>query len=135
MTGIECACFGTLTRDADHRTSKNGKPFTLLNIVVGEGETRQFVSAIVFGDAAMKVADIEKGRHVYIEGKIEISEWTGQDGVKRSGLKIASFNAEEVAKIGRRRERKSDDSKAAKAKASPTPRPITNDFYSDEVPF
>jgi single-stranded DNA-binding protein len=134
MTGIECACFGTLTREADHRTSQKGKPFTLLNVVVGEGETRQFVSAIVFGDAAMKVANLEKGRHVYLEGKIEISEWTGQDGVKRSGLKIASFNAEEVAKIGRRRERKVDDG-AAKAKAAKGQRPTTNDFYSDEVPF
>jgi single-stranded DNA-binding protein len=100
MTGIEAACFGTLTRDADHRTSKAGKPFTLLNVVVGEGETRQFVSATVFGDAAMKVANLKEGRHVYIEGRIEISEWTGQDGVKRSWLKIASFKAEEVAKIG-----------------------------------
>jgi single-strand DNA-binding protein len=137
MTGIEAACFGTLTRDADHRTSKAGKPFTLLNVVVGEGETRQFVSAIVFGDAAMKVANLEKGRHVYIEGKIEISEWTGQDGVKRSGLKIASFNAQEVAKIGRRRERKADEGSgtAAKAKPSPQQRSATNDFYSDEVPF
>jgi single-stranded DNA-binding protein len=106
MIGIESALVGTLTRDADFRTSKSGKPFTLLNIQVGDGEARQYVSAIVFGDAATKVANLERGRHVYIEGKIEISEWTGSDGKLRAGLKIMSFEAEEIGKIGRRRERK-----------------------------
>ena len=140
MIGIEAACVGTLTRDADHRTSKNGKPFTLLNVQVGEGDAKQFVSAIVFGDAAMKVANLERGRHVYLEGKIELSEWTGQDGKTRAGLKIASFNAEEVAKIGRRRERKdvkpaeTDGGRTEKFGSSP-PRPATDDFYSDPIPF
>ena len=43
MTGIECALFGTPTKDADHRTSKVGKPFTLPNIAVGDDDGRQFV--------------------------------------------------------------------------------------------
>jgi single-stranded DNA-binding protein len=129
MTGIECALFGTLTRDADCRTSKAGKPFTLLNVVVGDGDARQFVSVIVFGDSAVTVARLEKGRRVYIEGRVEVSEWTGQDGVKRSGLKVTSFHAIEVFKIGRRRERKNDDGKTAKSA------PASNDFHSDEIPF
>src|SRR5262249_4872071 len=107
MTGIECAFFGALTRDADSRTSKAGKPFALLNVVVGDGEARQFVSAIVFGDAAGEVAALEKGHKVYVEGKIEISEWTGQDGAKRAGLKVVSFRAREVSQIGDRRPKKS----------------------------
>jgi single-stranded DNA-binding protein len=130
MTGIEAALFGTLTRNADQRTSKNGKPFTLLNVVVGDGDGRQFVSVIVFGDAAIDVGDLEKGRRVYVEGKIELSEWTDRDGVKRSGLKITSFNAREVSKIGRRRD--------AKAKPVVTPVPVpdaANDFYNDDMPF
>jgi single-stranded DNA-binding protein len=131
VTGIECAFFGALTKDADQRTSKTGKPFTLLNVVVGDGDGRQFVSVIVFGDAAIKVASLEKGRRVYIEGKVEINEWTGQDGVKRSGLKVASFNAMEVSKIGRRRERKGAEKpadNAALVAAGP------DDFYNDEIP-
>jgi len=135
MIGIEAACVGTLTRDADHRTSKNGKPFTLLNIQVGEGDTRQYASVIVFGDAALNVAHLERGRHVYIEGKIEISEWTGGDGKARAGLKIMSFHADEVAKIGRRRERKTDDGKTAKAGPAQPERPAANDFHSDEIPW
>jgi single-stranded DNA-binding protein len=132
MIGIESALVGTLTRDADHRTSKAGKPFTLLNIQVGDGDTRQYVSAIVFGDAATKVANLERGRHVDLEGKIEISEWTGADGTSRAGLKVMSFHAEEIAKIGRRRERKSADKKAANSASGA---PAGNDFHSDEIPW
>ena len=133
MTGIEAACCGVLTRDADHRTSKNGKPYTLLNLQIGEGETRQYVSAIVFGDAAMKVASLERGRCIYLEGRIELSEWTGSDGKTRAGLKIASFNAEEVAKIGRRRER-SERKTNENSRGEPPQRSAPNDFH-DEIPF
>jgi single-stranded DNA-binding protein len=131
MIGIECALFGTLTKDADARTGKSGKPFTLLNLVVGDGDARQFVSAIVFGEGAGNVATLEKGRRVYLEGKIEISEWTDRDGNKKHGLKVASFHAIEVSKIGRRRERKAADKSSATA-ARVTP---TNDFHDDPLPF
>jgi single-stranded DNA-binding protein len=127
MTGIECALFGTLTKDADARTGKSGKPFALLNLLVGDGDGRQFVSAIVFGEAAGNVATLEKGRRVYLEGKIEISEWTDREGTKKHSLKVASFHAVEVSKIGRRRERKPADKSSA---ATPAPR---NDFHDDPL--
>jgi single-stranded DNA-binding protein len=133
MTGIECALCGALTKDADHRTSKNGKPFTLLNLIVGDGDTRQFVSAIVFGDAAGNVAMLEKGRRVYLEGKIEISEWTDRDGNKKHGLKVASFHAVEVSKIGRRRDRKTNDNPARTNATSRAP--AANNFHDDPLPF
>jgi single-stranded DNA-binding protein len=131
MTGIECALFGTLTKDADARTGKSGKQFALLNLVVGDGDGRQFVSAIVFGDAAGNVATLEKGRRVYLEGRVEISEWTDRDGNQKHGLKVASFYAVEVSKIGQRRERKADDKSKPNA-SPPTRRP--NDF-DDPIPF
>lgn len=130
MTGVECALFGALTRDADHRTSKNGKPFTLLNVAVGDGEGRQFVSVIVFGDAAGNVAELEKGRRVYVEGKVEVADWTGSDGVRRAGLKVVSFNAVEVSKIGRRRDRK----KAEKPADNGAPAAAGADGFNDEIP-
>jgi len=129
MTGIECALFGTLTKDADARTGKSGKPFALLNLLVGDGDTRQFVSAIVFGDAAGNVGTLEKGRRVYLEGKIEISEWTDREGNTKHGLKVASFHAVEVSKIGRRRDRKPADKPSAAATAR------RNDFHSDPIGF
>jgi single-stranded DNA-binding protein len=125
MTGIECALFGTLTKNADARTGKSGKQFALLNLVVGDGDGRQFVSAIVFGDAAGNVATLEKGRRVYLEGRIEISEWTDRDGNQKHGLKVAAFYAVEISKIGRRRERKADDRTVSKP----------NNFFDDKIGF
>ena len=132
MVGIECAFFGALTRDADNRISRNGKPFTLLNVVVGDGEARQFVSVIVFGDAAGEVAHLEKGRRVYVEGKIEVNSWTANDGTSRAGLKVASFNAREVSKIGRRRDAKPKAPGNTNTATAPNP---PNDFYSDDIPW
>jgi single-stranded DNA-binding protein len=129
MVGIECAFFDALTRDADARTSKNGKQFVLLNVVVGDGDARQFVSVIVFGDAAGEVAALEKGRRVYVEGRVEINEWTSNDGAKRAGLKVVSFNAWEVSKIGRRKDRKPSSPTAALQQEQ------GNNFHDDEVPF
>jgi single-stranded DNA-binding protein len=130
MTSLECALFGTLIKDADVRTGKSGKLFALLNLVVGDGDARQFISCIVFGESAGKVGKLEKGRRVCLEGKIEISEWTDRDGKSRAGLKVASFHGTEVSKIRRRRERKpADDGPGAAAPAK------RNDFHDDEIPF
>jgi single-stranded DNA-binding protein len=131
VTGIEAAFFGALTKDADHRTSKNGKLFTLLNVVVGDGDGRQFVSVVVFGDAAVEVAELERGRRVYVEGKIEINDWTGADGNKRSGLKVISFHAAEVSKIGRRRDARRP---AVKCETTSGETADANDF-NDEIGF
>lgn len=131
MNGIEAAFFGTLTRDADHRTSKAGKPFTMLNAVAGDGEGRQYVSVVVFGEAALGIATLEKGRRIYVEGKIAIDEWTGRDGARRAGFKVTSFHAIEVSKIGRRRERKAgDDTPAASGET-----PGTADLPHDDLPW
>jgi single-stranded DNA-binding protein len=131
MTGIECAFFGALTRDADQRVSKTGNAFALLNIVVGDGDARQFVNAIVFGEDAVNVGKLKKGRRVYVEGRIEVNEWTGNDGVKRAGFKVTSFHAMEVSKIGRRRERKPSTKEAA----APHQPQGGSDFYNDEIPW
>ena len=36
MNGIQAALFGTLVRDAECRTGKNGKPFTTFGVAVIE---------------------------------------------------------------------------------------------------
>jgi hypothetical protein len=76
------------------------------------------------------VATLEKGRRVYLEGRIELSEWTDRDGKPRAGLKVTSFHTAETSKIGRRREREPDD----KRHGAPTAAPAGN-YFDDEIPF
>jgi single-stranded DNA-binding protein len=87
---IECALFGILGRDAESKVSKNGKPYLRLNVRVGDGDSAQWASAMVFDADAIAIIDrLVKGARVYVEGSITLNEWTGQDGEKRAGLNVS----------------------------------------------
>jgi single-stranded DNA-binding protein len=129
---IEAALFGTLGRDAERKTSKNGKPYLRLNVACGEGETTTWVSAMVFDERAIAVADgFVKGARIYLEGKLSLHEWTAQDGTTRTGLSVFSWHCR-LAQIGR--------AKAKYEKPKPTPQAapasVCAEFDdSTEIPF
>jgi single-stranded DNA-binding protein len=122
---IEAALFGTLGRDAERKTSKNGKPYLRLNIAVSEGETTTWVSAMVFDERAIAVADrLVKGARVYLEGRLSLSEWAASDGEKRVGLSILSWHCR-LAQIGR--------AKVKAEKPKPAPRPAASSPFDDSI--
>jgi single-stranded DNA-binding protein len=97
---IEAAFFGALGRDAEPKTSNNGKPYLRLNIRIGDGEAAQWINATVFDASAIAVADkLVKGARVYCEGRLTLDEWTGPDG-PRHGLSIMSWHCR-LSQIGR----------------------------------
>ena len=117
MSAIEAALFGTLSRDAERKTSKNGKPYLRLNIASSEGETTTWVSAMVFDERAIAAADkLVKGARVYLEGKLSLNEWTASDGTTRTGLSVMSWHCR-LAQIGRAKT-KSEKPKPAPANAA-----------------
>lgn len=98
---IEAAFFGTLGRDAESKTSSSGKNYARLNVRVGDGRDQQWISVMVFDDAALAQADkMTKGVRVYVEGRLAVSEWTGTDGAKRFGLSVMAWHCR-LAHIGR----------------------------------
>jgi single-strand DNA-binding protein len=135
MSGIEAAFFGALGRDGESKTSKNGKPYLRLNVRAGDGDGdgAQWVSVLAFDERATERADaFVKGARVYVEGSIQIQEWTGQDGVKRSGLSCMSWHTR-LSEIGRNKpKRNARPASATTARAAP---PRTNDFHDDSIPF
>ena len=103
MSSIEAALFGTLGRDAELKTSKNGKPYLRLNIACGEGDATQWVAATVFDERAIAAADrLIKGARVYLEGKLSLNEWTASDGTPRTGLSVLSWHCR-LSQIGRKK--------------------------------
>ena len=81
---IEVALFGTLGRDCERKTSKNGKPYLRLNVACGEGDATQWVSVTCFDPRAIEnAASFIKGARVYVEGTLSLDKWTGQDGTER----------------------------------------------------
>jgi single-stranded DNA-binding protein len=122
MSTIEVALFGTLGRDAEHKTSKNGKPYLRATIAVSEGETTTWVSAMIFDQAAIdSTAKLVKGARVYIEGRISID----RDGKQRHGLSVTSWHCR-LSQIGR--------AKAEKPKPAPQSTPA-NAPFDDEISF
>lgn len=137
-SGIEVAFFGALGRDAESKTSKSGKLYLRLNVRVGDGDDVQWVSVMAFDEKAIAVADkMLKGARVYVEGRISIDEWTGQDGAKRTGLSCMSWHCR-LAQIGRNRpSKKSGISVAAGTNRKPD-RPAgtaADRDLNDEIPF
>jgi single-stranded DNA-binding protein len=125
---IEAALFGTLSRDSERKTSKNGRDYLRLNVACGEGEATQWVSAMVFDESAIAVADkLVKGARVYLEGKLALNEWTTSDGVTRTGLSVMSWHCR-LSQIGR--------AKAKSEKPKPAPQSVsTGAPFDDEMPF
>jgi single-strand DNA-binding protein len=128
MSAIEVALFGTLGRDAEPKTSKNGRSYLRLNVACSEGETTTWVSATVFDERALAVADqLVKGARVYLEGKLSLNEWTANDGTTRTGLSVFSWHCR-LSQIGRAK------AKSEKPKATPQPAPAGAEF-DDDIPF
>jgi single-stranded DNA-binding protein len=47
------------------------------------------------------------GNKVYVEGTLRLSEWTGRNGEKRTGLSVAAWKTEKLGGIGRNKPAKS----------------------------
>jgi single-stranded DNA-binding protein len=138
MSGIEAAFFGVLGRDAEVKTSQAGRRYLRLNVRVGDGDSAQWVSAMVFDEQALEAVDrLVKGARVYIEGRISIGEWTGQNGAQRHGLSVLSWHCR-LSQIGRnrpRRERADGEAKiAAAARRDPVRRSETAEL-DDPIGF
>jgi single-stranded DNA-binding protein len=105
---IEAAFFGTLGRDGELKTSKNGKPYLRLNVRTGDGDGAQWVSVMAFDEQAIAAADrFTKGTRLYVEGRLSVNEWTGEDGAARHGLSVMSWHCR-LSEIGRNRPKRDD---------------------------
>ena len=93
---------GRLTRDPELRSTTSGKTVATLSVATNrvwsdqsgqKQEQSEFHNCVLWG----KLADIagqylSKGRRVYVEGRIQTRDWTGNDGVKRYRTEIVGDN-------------------------------------------
>ena len=124
---IECAFNGFCAADAEAKVSHAGKAWTRIRVGVGKDDDIQWISVAVFGKHAEAAAELKKGDKIYIEGTIKLDQWTGNDGVERTGLSVAAFKCERTHLIGKNRPPR-DGSRPARADNS------TNEL-NDEIPF
>ncbi len=125
---IEAALFGTLGRDAEIKQSKNGRAYLRANIAISEGEATTWVNAMIFDQAAIDNAGkLVKGARIYLEGRLQLSEWTDRDGNQRHGLSVMSWHCR-LSAIGRNRPKRQDNGARKEAPAAAAD-------PDDEIPF
>ena len=97
---------GRLTRDPELKYTSTGQPYCRLGVANSRfyrdkdgnwQEVTTFVDVVVWGQMAEGVAQrMTRGRAVLIEGRLQTSEWTGQDGHRRTRIEV---NAERVTSL------------------------------------
>lgn len=93
---------GNLTRDPEVRTTPSGTTVTNFSVatnLVWNDQQGQRQEKVEFHNIVTwrKLAEIcgqylKKGSKVYIEGRLQTRDWTGQDGVKRYRTEIVAEN-------------------------------------------
>ena len=89
---------GNLTRDPEMRSLPSGKPVTSFGIATNRvwndpsgkrQTTAEFHNIVAFGRIAEIAKQyLQKGKSVFIEGRIQTRSWDGPDGAKRTRTEI-----------------------------------------------
>jgi len=131
---------GRLTRDPEVKTTPGGATVTSMSIATGfswkdqagnQQEKTEYHNVVLWrklGEIAGQY--LNKGRRVYIEGRLETRSWDGQDGVKRYKTEIVADNM--IMLDG---PRGSGDTPAA---SSSSPEPINDtidEIRVEDIPF
>jgi excisionase family DNA binding protein len=81
---------GRLTRDAEIRQTKHGRPLCLLRLAIRRrpGDDAVFIDVVAFGEAAEHAATLGKGELVWVGGRLDQRGWTTEDGSHRQAHQI-----------------------------------------------
>lgn len=93
---------GNTTRDPEMRYTPNGRAVTSFAVATNRrwtnqsGETQedvQYHEVVAWGKLAEIASQIlQKGKKVYVEGRLQTRNWEGQDGVRRNRTEIVAEN-------------------------------------------
>src|SRR5438552_3112310 len=91
---------GNLGADPEMRFTANGTALTTFSVAVNrnsrshEGEWREeteWFSIVTWSELAERLAqNLNKGRKVYVEGRLQTRSWDGQDGQKRYRTEVVA---------------------------------------------
>ena len=91
---------GNLGRDPEMRYTPGGTPVTNFSVAVGRrrrGQDDQMAEEtdwfrVVCWDKLAEIADqyLKKGMRVYVEGRVQIRKYTGNDGTERTSVDVVA---------------------------------------------
>ena len=123
---------GRLTRDPDLKYAPNGTAIASFCLATSrtwtpkDGEKKEetcFVDVTMFGRRAEVINEyFQKGSPVFIEGRLQFSQWETKDGQKRNALRVIAENFEFIG----------GNQKTQKPKQEASAR---EDINEEEIPF
>ncbi|MBP5227021.1 MAG: single-stranded DNA-binding protein [Kiritimatiellae bacterium] len=142
---------GNLTRDPELRTAPSGAKVCDFSLAISEnwldkstGQTREvvcYVDVNVWNRAAENCAQyLAKGRGVLVEGRLQMDQWTTQQGEKRSRLRVRADTVQFLPQ-GQRREDGAAPAAPQPAASAPmadapiSAQPISSVDDPDDLPF
>jgi len=133
---------GNLGRDPELRYTPQGTPVCSFSLATNErrkdrntGENNDITTwfrVTLWGRQAETASQyLQRGRPVYIEGRLRVEEYTDRDGNKRHSLEVSATDMQFIA--GAKSEDAAALAKAAAASANAKPQPT--DPEDDDIPF
>lgn len=135
---------GNLGRDPELRYTPQGTPVCSFSLATNErrkdrttGENNDITTwfrVTLWGRQAETASQyLQRGRPVYIEGRLRVEEWTDRDGKPRHTLEVHATDMQFIGGGGARDE---GAPQAARAAAAPQDPPMPSaDMNDDDVPF
>ena len=130
---------GHLGKEPEMRYTPSGKPVTTFTVAVSrswsstDGERHnetEWFNVVAFGNLAETCKQyLNKGRQVYIDGRLQTRRWDDKEGVKHTSVEIV---ANEMIMLGDRRDHSSQQSHAQSEASAPD---VEGSPFEDEFPF
>jgi single-strand DNA-binding protein len=108
VNGIVVALQGRLGTDPDLKYTSAGKAVCSFSVAVNDSKAGQdtpaeWVRVSCWDQLAEEMGQrLEKGAEAYIEGRLKLATWEGNDGSQRSGVNVSAWKVEPLGQIGRR---------------------------------
>src|SRR5688572_10221516 len=130
---------GHLGKDPEMRYTPSGKPVTTFSVAVSrtwnspDGERHnetEWFNVVAWGPLAETCKNfLSKGKHVYIEGRLQTRRWDDKEGVKHTTVEVV---ANEMIMLGDRRD--SNNNQTQETEHASTPDAGTG-AAEDDFPF
>ena len=136
---------GNLTRDPELRYTPAGLAVASFGIAINRawtaktGEQKEdvcYVEINVFGRRAEVVGEyLSKGSPIFIEGRLQFSQWETKDGQKRSTLRVVADNFQFIGVPAKRPAEEMGSSSKAGKSPDMIPEDVNLDINNEEIPF
>lgn len=143
MAGVnKVIIVGNLGRDPEVRYAQSGMAICKLSVAVTEREKdgdqwvdrTEWFRVTVFGKTAENAAQyLQKGRQVYVEGRLKTDKYTDKDGVERTSVEVVGNVVQYLGSGGG--EGRSSPPKDRPGPAQTGTPPASDGFVDDDLPF